>query len=351
MAKLSSKAFDPDEFPKWIASFWGRMFYGNIVAGVNDDDCAVIKVGKEQVVITTDYLNANPIAMEMGFGTYKDLGRLVVAANLSDLCGTGAKPIGFLSALTFKKGVVSESDVSSFFQGMKSELKKHKIPLIGGDTKLGNSNSFCGIAIGVKEKKTKLYFKNGAKPGDSIWISSEIGAVGAAIIGLNEKVLDSKWIKWAQSKIVQPDLPLKMARKAASTKIVNGGTDLSDGLAADLWWMCEASSVGAILDVESIPVAKQVVQLAQVKNVPPWFYALTIGGDFQFIITAKKKYDKDLEGLGFIKIGEVTHEQEGFLKIGQKKLIMPRVGHRDIHANSFSDELAMLIDGLNELLR
>jgi thiamine monophosphate kinase len=140
------KNFDPDEMPKWISAFWKKKKYKNVVAGINDDDCAVVKVGSERIVVSVDYLNANPIALELGIGSFKDLGRLLVAANVADLCGTGAKPIGFLTSIMLNKETANQIQFIQFMQGVKKELLKHGIPLIGGDTKLGNSNSFCGVA-------------------------------------------------------------------------------------------------------------------------------------------------------------------------------------------------------------
>src|SRR5438045_1458543 len=104
MERMRKKiVFVPDEMPNWIASFWNHRHYKNVLAGINDDDCAIIKIEKEELVISVDYLNANPIAIEFKLGNYQDLGKLLIAANLSDLCGTGAKPIAFLTCVMLKK--------------------------------------------------------------------------------------------------------------------------------------------------------------------------------------------------------------------------------------------------------
>src|SRR6266851_8216130 len=100
-----SKLLDPDEMPRWIAGLWpyGRRPSG-IVAGVNDDDCAVVRWDCRYLVATTDFLNAKPIAMELGIGSLWDLGRLLVASNLSDLCGSGALPVALLVGVTLPHG-------------------------------------------------------------------------------------------------------------------------------------------------------------------------------------------------------------------------------------------------------
>src|SRR5580692_9354024 len=157
VSNKNQNGFDPDEMPVGISSFWNRKYYEGVIAGINDDDCAIIQVGSEQIVISVDYLNSNPISLELNIGTFKDIGKLLVAVNLSDLCGTGAKPIGFLTSIMLEANTANNSRFVQIMQGVKQELAKYKIPLVGGDTKLGKSTSLCGTALGVREKGTKLF--------------------------------------------------------------------------------------------------------------------------------------------------------------------------------------------------
>lgn len=340
----NNRPFHPDKMPSLLAAFWGLKNYQNVIAGINDDDCAVIRIGSESLVVSTDYLNANPIALEFGIATYKDLGKLLVAANLSDLCGTGAKPIAFLASIMFNKNKASKKDFLQLMLGIKTELLKYKIPLVGGDTKLGNANSFCGIAIGVKEKGSKLFLKSGAKPGDGIWVSGYIGSVAAAIDILQEKKITSPAKKWAISKIINPRVPLEKSRIAAKTKRINSGTDLSDGLGVDLSSLCNTSQVGAIIEVNYIPIEPQVKKIAIKKGIEPWKYAFTIGGDFQFIVSTKAS--ALMRKSGFIRIGEITRKKELCIRVAEKTKRLPIKGHTDFNLKSFKAEVSTLINNI-----
>jgi thiamine-monophosphate kinase len=339
-----NRPFYADDMPKWLSTFnASNSFPSNVIAGINDDDCAIIQTGSEQIIITTDYLNASPIALEFGIGGYWDLGRILVASNLSDLCGTGALPIAFLTSIMLNKDTASESNFKDLMSGVKHELDKYNIPLVGGDTKLGKADNFCGIAVGVKRKNSKLIIKNAATAGDYIWVSGNLGGVAAAIEGLNLKKMSSQWNEWAKKKIIDPQLPMEKSESIALSMLGKGGTDISDGLGANLWNLCEASNVGAIIYAESIPMDKQVVEIAHVTNYLPWMYSLTIGGDFQFLFTSDPQHEAALTDMGFIKIGLIIEEHDAFIEFKQNKIKMPKIGHRDIRKQSFSEEVGKLI--------
>jgi thiamine-monophosphate kinase len=247
---------DVDNMPEWLSELCSPKYKKSIIAGINDDDCAIIQSGKEQIVLTTDFLNSNPIALELGIANLWDIGRILVASNLSDLYGSCAYPLGFLTSIMLSKEDATEEDFKLLMTGVKFELDRHHIPLIGGDTKLGSVNNYCGIALGKRKAGTKLILKNGAKVNDSIWVSGKLGSVAAATTGLKDHEMTAKWVKWAKKKIINPKLPVKKSLLLAKSKLGNGGTDISDGLGADLWSICRASGTGAIIYVDKIPISK-----------------------------------------------------------------------------------------------
>ncbi|MDO8722132.1 MAG: AIR synthase related protein [Syntrophales bacterium] len=138
------------------------------MTAINDDDCAVMRRGSSLLVVTMDFVNSHPIVMELGIGSWDTLGRLVVAANLSDLCGTGAKPVAMLIGITMPYGSLTEQ-FKRIIHGIKQETQRHGIPVIGGDTKLGHSFAIVGVAMGSAGSSKNLFLRNGARPGDLLW--------------------------------------------------------------------------------------------------------------------------------------------------------------------------------------
>lgn len=341
---MNQYSLDPDKVPIWLSNYFNDLKGEcNVIAGINDDDCAILEFPDNQLVITTDFLNSSPIALELNIGTLWDIGRLVVASNLSDLCGTGAKPLAMLLAVTMKRNSKFE-DFKELVKGVKFELEQYGIPLIGGDTKLGKANSFLGVAIGASNSKRKLFKKNGAEPNDLLWVSGFLGSNCAAVYGLSKQKMPEQWNNWAKKTILEPNIPLKKSLEVSYLRLGNGGTDISDGLGSDLLGLCNASNVGVVVEVDSIPIMPQVIEVARLKKVEPWIFSFIIGGDFQFIVSSNECNSHEMNKIGFTKIGHLTNEKDKLVKLSNGEYIkMPLFGHRDARNKSFSDEIEYIM--------
>jgi thiamine-monophosphate kinase len=316
------------------------------MAGIDDDDCAVLSIDGQLIVVTTDFLNANPIALQLGFGTIHDLGRLLVCANLSDLCGSGATPTALLIAITMEYG----SAVSEFRQlisGIEEESQRWSVPVVGGDTKLGKSRALLAVAFGTAKSEQNLFLKNGAIPGDTVWVSGHLGSCGAAVIGLTDDLMNESWREWARGAILRPRLPLEQSRQVSQAGWGNGGTDISDGLGADLVGLCRASGVGAAIYAANLPIAAEAVELAEVMGIPPYRFAFAIGGDLQFVVTTRSSVSAHMEALGFTSIGTITDEKVVRL-VGPDASSVPLTGkgHRDSRGLTFAEEIKYLLKEL-----
>ncbi len=148
-----SAVLDPDDMPPWLAElFRSPTNCDDVIAGVDADDCAILKWKQELLVITTDFLNSRPIATQLGLGSLFDLGRLLVLANLSDLCGSGALPRALLAAVMMPRKS-TRHDFEMVMKGICHEASDG-VPVVGGDTRLGGSMALLGVAVGSAEVST-----------------------------------------------------------------------------------------------------------------------------------------------------------------------------------------------------
>lgn len=339
-----NQRLDPDAMPKWLASKLAtRRTDTSIVAGVDDDDCAVLRWNGELLVASTDYLNARPIVMELGIGGFRTAGRLVVASNLADLCGSGAEPRGLLIAVTMPRKS-TESDFREIMKGVRYEAARWNTPVLGGDTKLGRSFAILGVALGAARSERNLFLKYGARPGDILWASGELGSCNAAVLGLCDSEPSRSWREWAIRTLTVPRLPLKQSRALSESGLGRGGTDVSDGLGADLLQLCLASGVGVVVEAEKIRVNSRARTLAKSRSLPPWALAFGTGGDFQFIVTTSARSKRRISAMGFREIGKITNCRGTYLRTPDgRRRSLPTGGHRDVRNMSFVEEIQSLV--------
>ncbi len=230
---VKTEKLDPDNMPIWLSKIWPAKNYAPFVfAGVNDDDCAVMNWDESILVVTTDYLNSKPISVQLKIGNLRTLGRLVVAANLADLLGSGANPRSLMIGITMPRSSTT-NDYKRLIKGVHYEANKWGIPVVGGDSKLGTSLAILGIAIGSASCHEELFLKNNAKAGDSVWVSGYIGSSSAAVLGLQDSNMTQAWQKWAVNVLTVPNLPFSKSYQLSKLRIGHGGTDISDGLGVD----------------------------------------------------------------------------------------------------------------------
>lgn len=151
---------------KAIASVASRTKSEMVLTNVDDDDCAVIKVGIESkvLVVTTDFINSSPAIIELGNGSWYHLGQLVACHNFADLAGSGCAPRFFMSGICAPRGT-SERELLKFTQGVCDVCNQYNASLIGGDTKFGATRSIYGVALGEPLGKQGVFLRTQAEPG------------------------------------------------------------------------------------------------------------------------------------------------------------------------------------------
>lgn len=336
-------AFDPDLAQGWVQAALA-VERPDVIRGAGEDDCAVLSISERIIVLTTDFVNFRPIALEMGIGGPFDLGRILVAANVSDLLGTGAKPLALMAGVAMPSSLENE-----FFQqimlGVRAEADPGDLAVVGGDTKVSSSLSLFGVAVGTVEHTAELFTVDGGEAGDVIWTSGYVGSCSAAVLALSTPDTRPQLIEWARDVILQPSLPYRQSRMVATSHWGNAGTDLSDGLGADLHRLCHSSSVGAIVQASSIPIHPVAREIAATLGIEPFRLALGLGGDFQFVVTTKSTVRREMSNLGFIEIGRLEKGNAILLEMEDTSLTsLPGAGHRDARGLTFAQEVRHLLE-------
>jgi thiamine-monophosphate kinase len=207
------------------------------------------------------------------------LGHKALAVNLSDLAAMGATPRWATLALALPRA--EPAWLSGFSRGFMGLARRHRVDLIGGDTTRGPL-TLCVQIMGEVPRGQALR-RDGARVGDDVWVSGEIGASGMAVEVLRGRLR----VAPAQQRTLESRLHRPTPRLALGTRlrrIAHSAIDISDGLIADLGHICERSGVAARVSWESVPATPLVRVLAQ---TPRGAQALLGGGDdYELCFTA-----------------------------------------------------------------
>ncbi|PSJ18311.1 thiamine-phosphate kinase [Nitrosomonas supralitoralis] len=283
------------------------------VLGIGDDAALITSTTGIELAISTDTLvcgkhffpDADP---------YK-LGHKSLAVNLSDMAAMGAKPRWALLTLTIPNDLVNQNTawISKFSDGFFALADSYQIELIGGDTTAGPLN--IGIQIIGEIAAGKALRRSGAKLGDDIWISGQIGDAALALQHeLRNFTLKSTEIEQCLPALLTPTARVKLGQHLIG--LTHSAIDISDGLMADLGHILTASEKAAyinIIDIPCSPVLKKYQQQSVAMNC-----LLAGGDDYELCFTAPKINRPKIETLAaelaiqLTRIGEI-YSGEGLI--------------------------------------
>ncbi len=249
-----------------ISRYFQSLTPQDITVGIGDD-CAILSPPTAmQLVSCVDTLVAGrhfPLDTPPHAIGWKS-----VAVNLSDLAAMGAKPHSILLALSLPN--IDEDWLSEFSRGIADCCQKYGVQLIGGDTTQSPTLTISITALGwVATGQAVL--RGGAQVGDLIAVSGQIGSAAYAL-------------QHSQSRLQHtldypvPQLLLGQALGHYASSMI----DISDGLAQDLGHILTASQVGAVLQLEQIPIANELNELELEQAMQ---YVLSGGDDYQLCFT------------------------------------------------------------------
>ncbi|HUG44938.1 MAG TPA: thiamine-phosphate kinase [Sphingomicrobium sp.] len=210
------------------------------------------------------------------------VGWKLIAVNLSDLAGKGAKPAAALLAMSLSD---PEWD-RGLLDGIEAACESYGLDLIGGDTialPKGAPRIYGLTAIGRAGKRTPS--RAGGRPGDRLWLAGTIGdsAAGLALLAASPPG------KGPLVDIYRRPIPLLEIGQALATK-ASAMMDLSDGLLIDCRKLCEASGCGAKIDLDCLPLsAAFVAERGQGRQAR--LFAATGGDDYALLAALPEDLD------------------------------------------------------------
>ena len=273
------------------------------------DDCAVLpKDDVADMVVTADML-VEDIDFRLDWTTPEFLGHKALAVSLSDIAAMGATPRWAMLSLAVPEHLWNSDFFDEFYKGWNLIAQKYNVELVGGDISKIESKLVIDSTVGGELPKGTAVLRSGAKPGDGIFVTGELGGAAAGLRLLEDGVrypaengpsYDSLLLHQLNPHPRVENGSLIRTELNASAMI-----DLSDGLSSDLSHICEASAVGARLSADSIPIDRKLKRIF-VERDEQFDMALNGGDDFELLFTVDEKNISAEKLSRFHRIGEVT---------------------------------------------
>ncbi len=291
------------------------------VLGVGDDSAILELSDKESLLLTTDLL-VEGIHFNLMYVPLKHLGYKAVSIGISDICAMNGKA----EQITVSIAVSSKFPVEALdelYDGINLACDDFHVDLVGGDM----SSSVSGLVISIsavgRVESNKITLRSGAKANDIIMVS---GTLGASYLGL--QILERENEVFKVNPVVQPELDgfdalikrqLKPEARIDVVELLDdlgivptSMIDISDGLASDLFHLCEKSKLGCQLFEEKIPMDDLTKITAIDFNISPTTCALNGGEDYELLFTvAQIDFEKIAGNPSFTPIGYMIAHEEG----------------------------------------
>jgi len=237
-------------------------------------DVGVVDWGDDYLVVTTDAINARTHVPAGAAPT--QIGWYVVAVTLSDIAASGAFPLGFVGALALPRDTDLEF-LKGLAKGMDDCARQFGIAVIGGDTKESDAMTLAGTAFG-RVPKARILLRSGAKPGDAVVLTGDLGRSGWA----SRALADPGQRAEALEVLLRPYPRIEEGIFFSQSGGVTSCMDISDGLGTTVHQLSEASKVSFVIDFDAVPV---YTGLAGSERRTLEDLALYYGGDFELLAT------------------------------------------------------------------
>ena len=297
----------------------------SVVRGIGED-CAVLRLprhGGEQMdtLVTTDF-SLEGVHFRRDWHSPESVGHRCLARGLSDIAAMGGEPVAAFLSLALP-GDTRQAWVNRFFTGLLNLATHYKVTLAGGDTAESPKGILADIIVVGIVPKERAVLRSGARPGDRIYVSGELGGSAATLKQFRNNQT-KKLNRRHYPRHFFPEPRIELGRLLRAKGIASAMIDTSDGLSTDLAHICEESGVGAELQARAIPRASIGKPAFEVDLA----FALHGGEDYELLFTASpgKRVPLEIAGVRITQIGEINRGKKIYIREtpGAKRQLRPQ---------------------------
>lgn len=312
MAKL--RRLDEQSFVDLMASV--APLRPRPVLGIGDDAALLSMPARFQVLLTTDFLT-DGVHFRTRYTPGALLGRKALAVNLSDIAAMGGAPHSAVVSVGFPRRT-RPSYAQDVARGLADRARRHGVAIVGGDT-CAARDLFVSVALLGIVEPGRAVRRDGARPGDVLYVTGALGASGAGLRLLTRGARTGgrrgRHAREAVRAHLDPEPRVTAGRALGLTGLATAMIDLSDGLEQDLPRLCRASGAGAVVEEAALPVSMAARALAGPRQALR--LALCGGEDYELLFTARPAHAFAVQRLSrrlrlpVTRIGQIVPRRRG----------------------------------------
>jgi thiamine-monophosphate kinase len=275
------------------------------------------------------------------------IGAKALAVALSDLAAMGAGPGEAYVVLGIPPDL-DEDGCLELLEGLARVAEETGTALAGGDVTRAPALTLAVTVVGHAERPEDLVTRSGARPGDTLVVTGELGGAAAGLQLLEaDSSLRSSFVSHGATEdertrsLIARQLEPRPRLEAGRALAEAGATamiDLSDGLGGDAGHLAAASGVGLRIDAAVLPLAAGVAEVAVATGRDPLQLAVSGGEDYELLaaipvdrlaaapnrlLAAASAEVEEQSGVGLTRIGEVVAGEGVEIRLPDGALLAP----------------------------
>jgi len=327
-----------------------------VIVGPGDDAAVIAQCADEALVISTDAL-VEDVHFSLDWATAFLLGVKSLLSSISDIFAMGARPQACLVSLGLPAGI-EPPFIEDLFDGMIRQANRFGACIVGGNISR-SEKLFVDMTVTGLVHPGAVITRAGAKVGDSIYVTGELGGAALAAKCLLERRINGQTVARVESilrgdseapltgsddaslvellaRFFAPRIRADESQLLAEARICTAMIDLSDGIGSDLGHICQESGVGALVKIDSIPLFDMVPAVAMTEESDLTELAICGGEDYELLFTVDPSDEARLQQLfgtdlrcPISKIGRIISKSEGLIYLGKNGERLDRFGGFD----------------------
>ena len=271
------------------------------------DDCAVMPSGEGELLFSTDLLMEG-VHFLRNESSPEDVGWKAAAVNLSDIAAMGGTPVATFLSIALPKDAQGEW-ADRFIEGYTDISRQYDVPLLGGDT----TSSLRDIAVNVgvlgRCPSGRRLMRNGAKVGETIYVTGPLGDSAGGLQAILKGIERTEDVTRLICRHKRPIPRIEAGRLLMESGKAGAMMDISDGIGSDLRHIMKASGVGAVIDLERLPLSPELVSVCKEQGWDIYEMATSGGEDFELMFTAPAGLENELD-IAVYPIGKIVPGNE-----------------------------------------